>query len=79
MVKGRPDYNRGKIEILILSKAIRFNGNLIRKAKIEIDHINYGLNKVTRTLNKTKRTNFTLKDIEKFIKLLDGETIIPGW
>jgi hypothetical protein len=47
------------------------------KAVIELDHVNYGLNKKTHVLNTKKRTNFSNGDIEKFIKMLDGEDLTP--
>jgi hypothetical protein len=50
-----------------------FNENTITTAIIEIDHINYGLNRKTAGLNKKKRTDFSIHDIEKFLMLLDGE------
>jgi hypothetical protein len=76
VVKKKINQGRGRVESVILKKMIIFNGGEIRKAKIEIDHINLGLNKKTKELNKTARTNFTIKDIEKFIKMLDGEELI---
>lgn len=77
MAKKKPDYERGKIETISLARRISFNGKVIKKAVIEIDHINYGLNRKTRALNKTQRTNFKIKDIVEFIMLLDGEMIVP--
>lgn len=77
MAKKKPGYDRGKIETIYLKRSITFNRNTIKKAIIEIDHINYGLNSKTRALNTKKRTSFTVKDVEKFITLLDGEDIIP--
>lgn len=77
MAKKKPDYDRGRIETIDLKRSIVFNGNTINKAVIEIDHINYGLNSKTRALNTKKRTSFTVRDVEKFIMLLDGEDIIP--
>jgi len=77
MAKKKPDYDRGRIETIDLKRSIVFNGNTIKKAVIEIDHINYGLNSKTRALNTKKRTSFTVRDVEKFIMLLDGEDIIP--
>ena len=71
-----PGLSRGKIENISLKKALSFNGNLITKAVIEIEHINHGLNKKTGKLNPKKRTNFSVPDIEKFLMLLDGEYII---
>ncbi len=74
MAKGKLNADRGKIVDITLGRPIIFNGNEITQARIEIDHINHGLSK-EGDLNKKKRTNFTIKDIEKFIKLLDGEDI----
>lgn len=65
--------SRGKVVEITLKRPIVFNDNVITKARIEIDHINYGLNKNTGSLNKKQRTDFTVADIEKFIYLLDGE------
>lgn len=68
---------RGKIVTTQLKKGIVFNSNTIMKCVIEIDHINYGINKETKELNKKKRTDFSVKDVEKFIMLLDGEILMP--
>ncbi len=76
MKNSKTDFNRGRIEKVKLTKSIYFNGNSISEAVIEIDHINHGLNKKTRSLNVKKRSNFTVSDIEKFLMLLDGEYII---
>lgn len=67
--------NRGKIEEIKLSRPIVFNGNEVKKAKIEIDHINFGLDLKTGKLNEKRRLNFTVKDVEKFILMLDDEDI----
>lgn len=69
--------DRGAVKTLNLKDAILLNGHKITKAIIEIDHINYGLNGRTKELNKKKRTNFSINDIEKFIRLLDGEDLCP--
>jgi hypothetical protein len=66
---------RGRIEKINLSKAVTFNGHRVTKAVIEIDHINYGLDN-TGKLNKKPRSEFTVRDIEKFIMLLDNESIL---
>jgi hypothetical protein len=68
---------RGKINNVKLKSAIVFNGHKITKAVIELDHINYGLNSKTGQLNSKKRSNFSNNDIEKFIKMLDGEDLVP--
>jgi len=67
--------DRGQIKEITLKRQITFNGNIIKKAVIEIDHINFGLNSKTKSLNKKKRTTFTVKDIEKFLIMLDGEYV----
>lgn len=69
--------DRGAVNTLKLKSAILFNGNKVTTAIIELDHINYGLNSKTKSLNTKKRTNFSNKDIEKFIMMLDGEDLAP--
>ncbi len=68
---------RGAINTIKLKTAIVLNGNKITTAVIELDHINYGLNSKTKLLNAKKRTNFSNKDVEKFIMMLDGEDLAP--
>lgn len=68
---------RGKVNSLKLKSAIIFNGHLVSKVVIELDHINHGLNLRTGELNKKRRSNFSNSDIEKFIMMLDGEDLIP--
>ena len=63
---------RGAVNIVKLKSTILFNGNKVTTGIIELDHINYGLNSKTKCLNTKKRTNFSNKDIEKFIMMLDG-------
>ena len=67
--------NRGRIEHIKLKQPFVLNSNSITEAVIEIDHINFGLNPKTGTLNKSRRTNFSVADIEKFLMLLNGEYI----
>lgn len=67
---------RGKVNTITLKVPIVFNGHKIIKAIIELDHINYGLNPRTKTLNIKKRSSFSNKDIEKFVNLLDGEDLV---
>lgn len=74
MVTKKPA-NRGRIDTINLSKPITVNRTKITSAVIEIDHINYGLKKDGTGLNTKARSNFTVKDIEKFLKLLDGEEL----
>ncbi len=76
MKKLSPKVDRGQIKEITFKRQITFNGNVICKAIIEIDHINYGLNSKTKSLNKKKRSNFTRNDIEKFLMMLDGEYIV---
>jgi hypothetical protein len=59
--KKKPEIDRGRVETINLKRSISFN---------------HCINKKTRKLNDNKRTSFTVKDIEKFIMLLDGEEII---
>lgn len=70
--------SRGRIVTGDLTKSIVFNSTIITKAVIEIDHINYGLDKKTKKLKTTARTNFSVTDIEKFLFLLDGEDIFTS-
>lgn len=63
-----------------LTRPIQFNGKTIKKLRAELDHINYGLktdNLGGKKLSTKKRTNFSLNDIEKFIRMLDGEYLCP--
>lgn len=69
--------DRGKIYKIKLKMPIIFNGHKVTHVIIELDHINYGLDKKSGGLNTKKRTSFSNKDIEKFIKLLDGEAVVP--
>jgi hypothetical protein len=75
MMVSRGD--RGRIERIRLSNRITFNGYQIFEALIEIDHINRGLDEKTGQLRKKSRTNFSMREIERFIALLDGEDIAP--
>lgn len=70
------DFERGKIVEVTLRQPFTLNGNRITHAKIEIDHINFGLDKKTFKLNSKKRSDFTVSDIEKFLLRLDGEYIL---
>lgn len=77
MANKKPETDRGRIEDVSIQKPILFNGNAITKLKIELDHINYGINKSTKKLNTKKRTNFTINDIVKFLRELNDEDIEP--
>lgn len=69
--------DRGRVVTIELSRLLQLNGKTIRRAIIELDHINYGLDSKTKTLNKKRRSQFSVKDVEKFIMELDGEDIAP--
>lgn len=73
----KENINRGKIVKIRLKKEIIFNSESIKEAIIEIDHINYGLDTKTNRLKTKARSSFTIRDIEKFICLLDGEKLVP--
>lgn len=73
----KKESKRGRIICLKLSRTIKFNGQLISTARIEIDHINRGLDSRGR-LKPQARTNFTVKDVEMFLQLLDGEYIVAA-
>lgn len=76
MAKGNQQaIGRGRIVSCSLKKPFIFNGNRIDTAIIEIDHINFGLNKKTKLLNTKPRSKFTVRDIEKFLSQLNGEHI----
>jgi hypothetical protein len=74
MVKGAKNFEgRGQMKAITLRRPIIFNGNTIKRVLVEIDHINFGIDRKTKQLNIKRRTNFTLGEIEKFIMMLDGE------
>jgi hypothetical protein len=77
VVNKKKDFERGDVVRIKLKRKIVFNDEVIEFAIIEKDHINYGLSKRTKKLNKKPRSNFTVNDIEKFIMLLDNEDIVP--
>lgn len=64
---------RGRTVHVALKQPFTLNGNRITEAMIEIDHINFGINKKTFNLNDKKRSDFSTSDIEKFLTMLDGE------
>jgi hypothetical protein len=75
MADKKSDYDRGQIVEIKLKRPIILNENVVARAIVEIDHINYGLDRKTRKLNRNKRSSFTLEEIEQFIMELDGEDI----
>jgi hypothetical protein len=66
---------RGKLVLITLKIPISFNDGLIKRALIELDHINFGLNEKTGNLKKERRTNFSVSEVEQFIHLLDQEQV----
>lgn len=75
---SKRDFDRGRIETVTLKRPFTFNGSEISQAIIEIDHINFGLDRRTLKLNTKRRSGFTIADIEKFLSLLDEEYIAPS-
>lgn len=69
--------DHGETVEIQLSKQIVFNGSAYVTARVEIDHINYGLNPKTKELNKKARTDFTPDEIGEFLMRLDGEFLMP--
>lgn len=69
---------RGKIAGVTLSRTITFNDERYSRARIEIDHVNYGLDPKTKTLNTVKRTNFSLADVGQFLLELDAMELAPS-
>jgi hypothetical protein len=70
--------NRGKVIEVELNRAIVFNEAMYLKARIEIDHVNFGLDPKSKELNKKKRSDFSPKEIGEFILALDGIDLVPG-
>jgi hypothetical protein len=70
--------DRGKIIEVELSKPILFNEEIFTKARIEIEHVNFGLDPKTKKLNTIKRSNFSSSDICQFLFELDGMELVPG-
>lgn len=78
MTGDKSSNSRGRVEELVLGRSFTFNGCTINRAVIEIDHINFGLNKKTRRLNDKARTDFSVAEIEEFLMRLDGEFIMAS-
>lgn len=68
--------DRGKVVDAELSNPIIFNEEIYSKVRIEIDHINYGLDQKTKELNKVRRSKFSPEDICQIILQLDGMELI---
>jgi hypothetical protein len=63
---------------VVLSRTITFNDESYSKARIEIGHVNYGLDPKTKELNTVRRTNFSAADISQFLLELDGMELAPS-
>lgn len=51
---------------------------VIQRLRIEIDHINYGLDPKAKKLNTKRRSHFSPEDICQFLLELDGMELVPG-
>lgn len=69
---------RGRIVDVVISRPITFNEELYTKARIEIDHVNYGLDTKTKELNKIRRSHLSIADVCQFILELDGVELVAG-
>jgi hypothetical protein len=70
--------DRGKVIEIEIGKTITFNEEKYSRARIEIDHINYGLDIKEKKLNSKRRSNFTAYDICHFLWELEGMELVPG-
>lgn len=70
--------DRGRVLEVELIQAIVFNEETYTKARIEIDHVNFGLDPKTKELNKKKRSDFSPKEVTEFLLELDGLDLIPA-
>ena len=70
--------DRGNIIEIELGRSITFNEEVLNFARIEIDHVNYGLDLKTKKLNTSKRSHFSPADICQFLLELDGMELVPG-
>ena len=69
--------DRGNIIEVVIGRTIEFNEEKYKKARIEIDHINFGISKKTKKLNSSRRSNFSSEDVCEFLILLDGMELGP--
>ncbi len=69
--------DRGKIVDIEIGQSISFNEELYKKARIEIDHINFGISKKTKKLNTNRRSRFSPEDVCQFLIMLDGMELLP--
>ena len=70
--------DRGDVIEIEIGKAITFNEKSYTKARIEIDHINYGLDPKAKKLNTKRRSHFSAEDICQFLLELDGMELVSG-
>lgn len=68
---------RGRVFEVVIGTTITFNEGSYTRARIEIDHINYGLNPDTKELNGIQRSNFSLNDVCQFLMELNDMDLIP--
>lgn len=69
--------DRGNVIEIEIGQSIRFNEETYKKARIEIDHINFGINKKTKKLNPSRRSRFSPEEVCQFLILLDGMELGP--
>jgi hypothetical protein len=67
--------NRGDVIEMKIGKTITFNEESYARARIEIDHVNYGLDPKAKKLNIKKRSHFSPEDICHFLLELNGKRI----
>lgn len=60
-----------ELEIVII-KPTKISSFIINRLEIDLNHINYGLNPVTKDLNKRVRSNFTIEEVVKIFESLNG-------
>ncbi|MBC7538818.1 MAG: hypothetical protein H7281_08355 [Bacteriovorax sp.] len=70
-------FPRGKVVEIDLFTSVKFNERLYLKAVIEIDHVNKGLDKKTKKINKKNRSNFSIDDVLSFLLLLNDLELVP--
>jgi hypothetical protein len=68
--------DRGTILDIELNKEIFFNGEYYSIARIEIDHINFGLCPKLKQLNKKRRSNFSPANVISFLFKIDGMDLV---
>ena len=68
---------RGRIVDVELGQMVIFNGESYSVARIEIDHINYGLCPKSKELNLRRRSHFSPEDVVLFLLQIDGMDLVP--